>query len=97
MVLAGNNDNVNTLILELTKLEVKLLCQLVHLYLCDDKEKKPLGRKLVESLKQQTDCFIDDPSLMGVYTNAIKATDNSFKIKETYLDIYDKFYENINW
>lgn len=97
MTVLNPSDGGSSIILELTKLEIKLICQLVHVYMLNDTEPKPLGGRLVQSLKDQTDCYVDTPSLMGVFESMLQAPAQAVTVQECYLDTYEKFYENTNW
>lgn len=91
------DSGASSIILELSKLEIKLICQLVHVYRLSGQGPNLLGDRLIRSLKEQTDCYLDNPSLMGVFENLLQAPAQTTKIKECYLETYEKFYENTNW
>lgn len=97
MTVLNPSDGDSSIILELTKLEIKLICQLVHVYMLSNAESKLLGGRLIQSLKDQTDCYIDNPFLMGVFENILQAPEQAVTVQECYLDTYEKFYENTNW
>lgn len=75
-------DNV-TLIVELRRSELRLIGQLLHIYLYEDSDKKPLGQKLMLDLMEQTDCVFaaakdhgvwDKGSVPMIKSNMVKAT-----------------------